>query len=101
MNKWQTIHEYSYIVSVVVLCTFIHADRVLVDDLKKVAVNVLLVNDCNVLCCPVITLENLHIIFLNLACLFYNSVFLTCNAGVEKSFPFRICELVRIQSFKL
>ena len=56
MNKWQTIHKDRNIIAIVVLCTFGSTNNILIDDLKKVVMNILLINKSDILCASIITL---------------------------------------------
>ena len=101
MNKWQTIHKDRNIIAIVVLCTFSSTNNILIDDLKKVVMNILLINKSDIFRASIITLQHLNIIFLNLTGLFYDS-FIPVGDGIfEKSIPFRFREMVTIQFLKL
>lgn len=66
MDHRKSINQDRHIIAVAVSCSFVLADGILVDDLKKVVMNVLLVNQGNILGRTVITLQDLDKVLLNL-----------------------------------
>ena len=73
----------------------------MIDDLQAVVVNALLVDQIDVFGRAVVTLEDLDMVFLNAGCLFYDAVIVSCNAGTEKGFPFRIGKSHAVELFQL
>ena len=73
---------------------------VLVDDLKRVVVDVLLVDEPHVLCRAVVALENLDVVFLYLARLLKRLLALVGDLSLEEAFPLAVSELYMIQRLK-
>ena len=101
MNKRESVNKYSYIVSVIVLGAFSLRYFILIDNLKTVVMNVLLIDESDVLRCSIISLNNLNIVFLNLASLVFNSFILISNGILEEEIPFIICKRIVVEGFKL
>ena len=97
MNQREPINEDGNVIAVAVLGTFLFADGILVDDLKPVVMNVLLIDERNVLGRTIITLQNLNIILLDFTGLFCNAVIRICNAIREEAFPFGIGKMIVVQ----
>ena len=97
MHQRQAIDQHGHIIAVgIVPHRFI-----LIDDLQAVVVNALLVDQIDVFGRAVVTLEDLDMVFLNAGCLFYDAVIVSCNAGTEKVFPFRIGKGHAVEFFQL
>ena len=74
---------------------------ILVDDLQAVVVDVLLVDQCDIFGTAIISVQHLHIIFLNLPGLFRNMLVGVGNYITEKLPPLRIGKVVVVQLFQL
>ena len=98
MHKRQSIDEYGYIVAGIVVSLLFF---VLVDDLKVVVMNVLLVNQVNILGLTSVSFENLYVIFLYLGSLGFNAFVLVSNHIIEETLPFAVSEGVVVKSLQL
>ena len=56
MHERQTINQNGHIIAIVVLCAVLFADRILIDNLQSVIMDVCFINQCNILGFPTITL---------------------------------------------
>lgn len=76
-------YEDCYIITVVVLCTIVGADNILIDYLQGVVMHIAFVDELYVLACSVVTLQDLNIVLLNSSCFLGNTVVLICD-GISK-----------------
>ena len=101
MNQRKAVDQNRHIVAIIMpraVCLFY---LILVDDLQAVVVDVLLVNQRDVFGAAIISVQHLHIIFLNLPGLFRNMLVGVGNYITEKLPPLRIGKLVVVQLFQL
>jgi hypothetical protein len=101
VHQRQTVDKNGHVVAVVVPGAFFGADRVLIDDLQEVRVDVPLVDQRDVLGGAVVSLQDLHVVLLNAAGLFRDALVLIRQGILEEAFPFRIGEAVSVQLFQL
>ena len=101
MHHRKAIDKYRNIIAVIMPCTLCLSYLILIDNLNKIVVYIILVDQGDILACAVITPENLNMIFLYSACFVGNALILSCNVFAEKVFPFTIRKPVMIQFFKL
>ena len=66
MDHRESIDQDRYIITVTVPCSLILADGILIDDLKKIVMDVLLINQGDVLGGTIISLQDLDIVLLDL-----------------------------------
>lgn len=83
MHKWKSIDKNGHIISSVKVPTLFH---ILVNDLKGVVMDIVLVYEFDVLAFAGVSFENLDIVILNLLCLGYNIIVLVSYALIEKRF---------------
>ena len=101
MDHWESIDQDRYIITVAVPCSFILTDSVLIDDLKKIIMDVLLVDQGDVLGGAIITLQDLDKVLLDLPSLL-NDMIIWIRQGVFKEpVPFGIGEGVAVQDLQL
>ena len=101
MYHRQTVDEDRDVIAVVVLCTFIPADLILVDDLYIIIMDILLVDQQNVLAGAVVTAQDLNKILLQTLCFLSDTVVSIGDTVGEKACPFTVREGVAIQLFEL
>ena len=83
MDKWESINQDGYVVAV----SPRSVNFILVDDLKAIVMNVLLVQEANVLRRPVISDQDLDFIFLDASCLFKNAIVGRRDLVAEEPIP--------------
>ena len=49
MHKRQTINQYCNIITIIMFCAIVRANRILIDDLQPVVMDVLFIYECNIL----------------------------------------------------
>ena len=96
MYHRQTVDKDSDIIAVIVLSALALADLILIDDLNKIVVDVLLVDQSNVFACTVITAKHLNIILLELSRFFRNVFVIICDAVAEKPLPLSVGKVIII-----
>ena len=101
MYSRQTIDQHGHIVAVVVPCALVLADRILVDDLQAVVVDMVLVQQLDVLGAAIIPSEDLDMVFLKTAGLFDDAIRGRCNTVGKEPLPLGITESVAIQFLQL
>ena len=101
MDHRETVYQDRYIIAVAVPCSFILADGILIDDLKKVVMDVLLVDQGNVLGGTVITLQDLDKVLLDLPGLLNNMVIRICQGILKEPVPLGIGEGIAVQALQL
>ena len=69
-------------------CALLRANRILINYLKNIVMNILLINQCNILRHAIITCQNLNIILLNFTRLLNNLFIFICYAFCKKALPF-------------
>ena len=97
MHKRQTIYQYGNIIAVVMFCTILCSNHILIDDLQPVVMDVLLIYKCNILGRTVITSQNLDIVLLYLPGLFHDMLIGIGNGIFEEIIPLCIRKLIVIQ----
>ena len=98
MDQREPVHEDRHIISVLEVALFLF---VLVDDLEEIVVDILLVDQGDVLCRPIVPLEDLHAVFLDPPALFLDPFIRVGNVLGKESFPFIVRESKFIELFKL
>ena len=93
----ESVYKYGHVVPRVIVSVFLD---ILVDDLDKIVVDILLVDEVDVPAFPVVPLQDLDVIFLYSGGLGYNIIVLVGNALVEEVLPFVVCEMVAVQLLK-
>ena len=88
MHKRQTINQYCNIITIIMFCAIVRANRILIDDLQPVVMDVLFIYECNILGRTVITSQDLDIVLLYLPSLFHNMLIWIGNGIFEKIIPF-------------
>ena len=94
VDERETIHEDSHVIAVLEIAAVL---RVLVDDLKKILVDVGLVDEHDVLRRAIVAAKVLDIVFLYPARLLLDAVIRICNARIEEALPLVIGECEAIQ----
>ena len=74
---------------------------VLIDNLQKIIVDILLVNQRDVLACAVITFQDFDSIFLKGFCFLNNALIGICDIFRKKAFSFAVCKGVAVEPFNL
>ena len=87
MHKRQTINQYCNIITIIMFCAIVRANRILIDDLQPVVMDVLFIYECNILGRTVITSQDLDIIFLYLPSLLHDMFIGIGNGIFEKVLP--------------
>lgn len=98
MNQRQTVHQYGNVVTVgacAVICF------VLIDDLKRVVMDIGLVEQVDIFDCPVVVCQQLHMVFLNDGGLFYDSAVLVGNTPRKEARPLLVGKGVAVEFFQL
>lgn len=98
MNQRQTVHQYGNIVTVGA-CTVICF--VLIDDLKRVVVDIGLVEQVDIFDCPVVARQQLHMVFLNDGGLLYNSTVLVGKTTRKETRPLGIRKRIVVEFLQL
>ena len=98
MNKGQTVYKDCHVIPIIVISVVIH---ILIDNLQFIIMNIRLINQRDILRKAGISFQNLNVIFLNFACLFYNAFIFICNTIRKETLPFFIGEYIIIQFFQL
>ena len=98
MNERQTVHEYRYIVAVIVSSTIRH---ILVYDLQVVVVDIGFINDGDVGCRAVLTDNRLSVVLLNCARLLNYAVVGIAEVFGKERFPFIVGELDVVEPFNM
>ena len=93
MHKRQSVDQYGDIVSIAISARL----RILVHHLKTIVVDIALIDELHILHTAVIAMEHLHMIALNTARLFYDSLILVSDATSEEPLPLFISEHEAIQ----
>ena len=101
MDHREAVDQDRYIIAVAVPCSFVLADSVLIDDLKKVVMDVLLIDQGDVLGGTVITLQDLDIVLLDLSGFLNDMVIRICQGILKEPVPFGIGEGVAVQNLQL
>ena len=101
MYSGQSIDQHGHIVAVVVPCALVLADRILVDDLQTVIVDMVLVQQLDVLGTAIIPPEDLDMVLLKTAGLFDDAIRGGCDTVGEEPLPLGIAESVAVQFFQL
>ena len=101
MDHREAIDEDGHIIAVTVPGTFVLTDRILVDDLKKIVMDVFLVDQGDVLGGAVIPLQDLDEIFLDLPGLLDNMIIRIRQRILEEPVPLRIRENIAVQNLQL
>ncbi len=97
MYKRQAIDQYCNIITVIIFCTFICANYILIDDLQSIVMDVLFIYECDILRGTIITSQNLNIVFLYFPGLFHDMLIGIGNSIFEKSIPFCVRKLIVVQ----
>ena len=100
MDHREAVDQDRHIIAIAVPRSFILADGILIDDLKKVVMDVLLINQGDVFGGTVITLQDLNKVFLNLPRLFNNMIVRVCQGIIKESVPFGIGKGITVQSLQ-
>ena len=100
MDHWKSINQYRHIIAVAVPRSFVLADGILVDDLKKIVMDVLLVDQGDVLGGTVITFQDLDKVFLDLSGLLNDMVVRICQCILKEPVPFGIGEGIAVQDLQ-
>ena len=85
MYQRQTVYKHGNVVTVV-MCSIGHG--ILVNNLKPIVVNVLLVEQINVFRCSVVTVQNLYMVVMYATCFLGNAVVFSGDTFGEKTIPF-------------
>lgn len=101
MYHRQTVDKDRHVIAVVVLCAFIPTDLILVDDLHKVVVDVLLVDQRDVLAGAVVTAQDLNKILLQTLRFLGDAVVGVGDTVREKACPLAAREGIAVQLFEL
>ena len=101
MDHREAVDEDGHIISIAMTRSFILTDRILIDDLKKIVMDVLLVNQRDILGGAIIPLQDLDEIFLDFPGLLNNVVIRIRQGILEESIPFGISEGITIQNLQL
>ena len=100
MDHREAVDEDGHIVSVAMTRSFILTDRILIDDLKKIVMDVLLVNQRDILGGAIIPLQDLYKILLDLPGLLYDMVVRIRQRILEKPVPLGIGECIVVQNLQ-
>ena len=98
VNQWETVYKDGNIVTVIKVTAILY---ILVNNLYRVVVDVLLINQSDVLATAVVSLQDLHIVLLNKAGLFYNAVISIGKVLGKEPFPFVFREGITIEFLQL
>ena len=98
MNQRETVYKHSNIITVIKITAVLY---ILVNNLYRVVVDVLLINQSDVLATAVVSLQDLHIVLLNKAGLFYDAVVSIGKVLGKEPFPFVFREGITVQSLQL
>ena len=98
MDQGQAVDQDSHVIAHVVLALPL---LILVDDLKTVVVDVLLIQQIDVLGRAAVLAQHLDVVALYLAGLFQNAVVGAGDAGLEKAVPLAVGEGVIVQQLQL
>ena len=98
MYKRQPVYKNSHIITIIVVAAVL---CVLIYDLKIVAMDILLVYQHDVLGCSIITLQDLHTVFLDLLTLIFNALICVRDILRKETIPLSIRELVIVQFLEL
>lgn len=101
MDGRQTIDQHSHVIAVIIPCTIVPADHILVDDLQAVIVDMVLVQQPDILGTSIIPVKNLDMVLLKAAGLFYDSVRGGCDTVGKEPLPLSITKVVTVQFFQL
>ena len=101
MNHRQTVDEHRHVIAVIVLGALALADLILVDDLHKIVVDVLFVDQSNVFARAVVAAQHLHKVLLQLLRFFGNALVLIGDAVGEKALPFAVREGAAVELLEL
>ena len=101
MHHWQTVDEHRHVIAVIVLGALALADLILVDDLHKIVVDVLFVDQSNVFARAVVAAQHLHKVLLQLLRFFGNALVLIGDAVGEKALPFAVREGAAVELLEL
>ena len=101
MDQRQTIDQRRHIIAVIVGSTLLGRDSILIDDLKAVIVDALLINELDVFAFPIIPAEYLHIVLLNQTSLLENAGIGVCQHLVPEPLPFVVRKAIVVQLFQL
>ena len=101
MHHRETVDEHRHIIAVIVLGALALVDLILVDDLHKIVVDVLFVDQSNVFAGAVVAAQHLHKVLLQLLRFFRDVFVIVCDAVGEKALPFAVCEGAAVELLEL
>ena len=101
MHEGKSVDQHRHVITVIMLRSGILSYDILIDHLHAVVMDVLLIDERDVLGCPIVTMKYLHIILLDLAGLLCDAFVFVGEGFCEEAFPLAVRKGVVVQKREL